>query len=316
MTTAVSIILLGFFLGVRHATDADHVIAVSTIVTRRSSAGPAILIGALWGIGHTLTIAAVGAAIILFNVVISPRVGLSMELAVGLMLVLLGLSNLSGLTQRVTVALTPAPPDAQPPAAPGAQPPASLGPLTLAALMLAAADAQPPTRSDALTPAPSAAQPPSLHMHPHAHGDYVHSHPHAHAPELHGHREDDTPTARLDRIFGQLGAYQTLRPLAVGLVHGLAGSAAIALMVLATIRDPLLAIGYLLVFGIGTIVGMMLITLAIALPLTAANRRVTQSSHYLALASGALSLAFGLFVVYRIGIVDGLFTTRPHWIPQ
>jgi ABC-type nickel/cobalt efflux system permease component RcnA len=288
MTTAVSIILLGFFLGVRHATDADHVIAVSTIVTRRSSPGPAILIGALWGVGHTLTIAAVGAAIILFNVVISPRVGLSMELAVGLMLVALGLSNLSGLTQRVTAALTPA-----------------------------ASDAQPPAPSGALTtPASTGEQPPSLHMHPHAHGDYVHSHPHGHDPEHHGHHDDDTPTARLDRIFGQLGAYQALRPLAVGLVHGLAGSAAIALMVLATIRDPLLALGYLLVFGIGTIVGMMLITLAIALPLTAANRRVTQISHYLPLASGALSLAFGLFVVYRIGIIDGLFTARPHWIPQ
>jgi ABC-type nickel/cobalt efflux system permease component RcnA len=285
--TAVSIILLGFFLGVRHASDADHVIAVSTIVTRRSSAGPAILIGALWGVGHTLTIAAVGAAIILFNVVISPRVGLSMELAVGLMLVALGLSNLSGLTQRVTAALTPA-----------------------------TSDPQPPAPSATLTPASTGAQPSSLHMHPHAHGDYVHSHPHSHDPELHGHREDDTPTARLDRIFGQLGAYQALRPLAVGLVHGLAGSAAIALMVLATIRDPLLALGYLLVFGIGTIVGMMLITLAIALPLTAANRRVTQISHYLPLVSGALSLAFGLFVVYRIGIVDGLFTARPHWTPQ
>src|SRR5579859_6408985 len=93
MVNFLSIIALGFFLGMRHATDPDHVIAVSTIVSREREIGKSAWIGVFWGIGHTLTIFAVGAAIILFDVAISPRLGLSMELAVGFMLILLGIIN-------------------------------------------------------------------------------------------------------------------------------------------------------------------------------------------------------------------------------
>jgi hypothetical protein len=85
----LSIIAIGFFLGMRHATDPDHVIAVTTIVSEQRSAGRAAWIGAFWGLGHTVTIFAVGSAIILFNVVIPARVGLAMEFSVGLMLILL-----------------------------------------------------------------------------------------------------------------------------------------------------------------------------------------------------------------------------------
>src|SRR5579859_6148798 len=108
MITLLSIIVLGFFLGMRHATDPDHVIAVSTIVSRERSIRHAALIGILWGLGHTITIALVGAAIILFSVVIPPRIGLTMELSVGLMLVILGVMNLSGFTRWITETLTPA----------------------------------------------------------------------------------------------------------------------------------------------------------------------------------------------------------------
>ena len=102
MITAFSLMLLGFFLGMRHATDPDHVIAVSTIVTRqRTTMRDAILIGGLWGIGHTLTIVVVGGAIILFSVAIPPRLGLTMEMGVALMLVVLGMWNLTGLLQRI-----------------------------------------------------------------------------------------------------------------------------------------------------------------------------------------------------------------------
>src|SRR5215472_13011805 len=97
MVNLLAIICLGFFLGMRHATDPDHVIAVGTIVTRQRSIRHAALIGVLWGLGHTLTIFLVGAAIILFSIVIPPRVGLTMELSVGLMLVLLGILNVTGL---------------------------------------------------------------------------------------------------------------------------------------------------------------------------------------------------------------------------
>lgn len=254
MIDLLALVTLGFFLGMRHATDPDHVIAVTTIVTRQRSVGDAALVGTLWGIGHTVTILAVGGAIVLLGLVIPPRIGLTMELGVALMLIVLGLLNLRGL-------------------------------LRWARAELAAGQ--------------------GVHAHPHSHGDYVHTHPHGHEPASHGHRDDETPQAWLDLTFGRLGAYQTLRPIMAGLLHGMAGSAAIALLVLATVRDPRWALGYLLVFGLGTIAGMMLITAAIGLPVAYAGARFARS---LGLVSGLVSLALGLFLVYQIGFVDGLFT--------
>jgi len=274
MITLLSIIALGFFLGMRHATDPDHVIAVTTIVSRQRSIRHAALIGILWGLGHTITIFLVGSAIILFGVVIPPKLGLTMELSVGLMLILLGVLNLTGFTRWITETFTPQSPDA-----PGH---------------------------------------PHLHSHAHTHqqGDFVHAHPHHHEPEKHGHAEDATPVGWMDRIFGQLGLYQAVRPLAVGLVHGLAGSAAVALLVLTTIRDPRWAIAYLLVFGVGTIAGMMLITAAIALPFKYSQSRFARLNRGLAVASGILSIAFGIFIVYQMGYVNGIFTNHPHWVPE
>src|SRR5882724_3908958 len=107
MGTLLSIIALGFFLGMRHATDPDHVIAVTTIVSRQRSIRQAALIGLLWGLGHTITILIVGSAIMLFDLVIPPRVGLTMELSVGLMLILLGILNLSGIMRWITETVTP-----------------------------------------------------------------------------------------------------------------------------------------------------------------------------------------------------------------
>ena len=260
MASLVSILLLGFFLGMRHATDPDHVIAVTTIVARQRRVGAAALIGVLWGIGHTLTMVAVGGAIIVFGVVIPPRLGLTMELSVALMLILLGLLNVAGIMRWITAIATP------------------------------------------------------VHVHPHRHGDYAHSH--GHTPAAHGHAEDDTAIARLDRRLGGLGLYQMLRPLVVGVVHGLAGSAAVALLVLATIPDPWWGIAYLVVFGAGTIAGMMLITAATALPFTYTLSRLAAVNRHLVLASGVASIGFGLFLVYRIGVVDGLFASGGPWTPQ
>jgi ABC-type nickel/cobalt efflux system permease component RcnA len=266
MITFLSIIALGFFLGMRHATDPDHVIAVTTIVSRQRSIRQAALIGILWGLGHTITIVAVGSAIILFGLVIPPRVGLTMELSVGLMLILLGVLNLSGILSRIT---------------------------------------------ETVTPAQS-----SQHSHSHGHGDYSHSHSHGHGPGQHGHAENATPLGWMDRMFGRLGFYQIIRPLAVGIVHGLAGSAAVALLVLTTIRVPVWAVVYLLVFGVGTVAGMMLITAAIAVPFTFSESRFARLNRGLALFSGVLSLAFGLFIVYQMGFVNGLFTRNPIWVPR
>lgn len=268
MVNFLSIIALGFFLGMRHATDPDHVIAVSTIVSRQRNIGRSALIGAFWGVGHTLTILLVGAAIILFNLVIPPRIGLGMELSVGVMLIILGLMNVVSFFRSIGV------------------------------------PAAAPDEASQVT-----------HSHAHSHGDYIHSHSHGHSPETHPHRDDQTPLSYLDRTFGRLGLYQYIRPLVVGIVHGLAGSAAVALLVLTTIRNAQWAVAYLLVFGIGTIAGMMLITMSLAstFHVMARSRRFSQG---LAMASGLLSLAFGLFVAYQICFVNGLFSGHPSWTPR
>ncbi|HMD19393.1 MAG TPA: hypothetical protein VKH40_03690, partial [Alloacidobacterium sp.] len=115
---------------------------------------------------------------------------------------------------------------------------------------------------------------------------------------------------------GRFGLYQCVRPLAIGLVHGLAGSAAVALLVLSTIHNPVWATVYLLIFGAGTMIGMMCMTAAIALPLAYAGDRFSLLSRYLGVASGMVSLCFGSFLVYQLGFVGGLFTSHPQWIPQ
>ena len=266
MTGALALMVLGFLLGMRHATDPDHVIAVTTIVARERTRFGATAIGAAWGVGHTLTILLVGGGMILFGWVIPPRLGLSMEFSVGLMLIVLGIMNLTGVLERIRAARTVG----------GAK---------------------------------------HQHTHPHSHGDYVHTHAHTHNPEAHPHKPERTPLSWLDRHLGTLGAYQLVRPLFVGVVHGLAGSAAVALLVLTTIRNPDWAIWYLLVFGLGTIAGMMVMTSVIAVPFARASHHSARLSVHLRIASGVLSLAFGLIVAYRIGL-EGLFTSNPLWTPR
>jgi high-affinity nickel-transport protein len=270
-TDLVSLLLLGCFLGMRHATDPDHLVAIATIVSRQRTLRGSAMIGAAWGFGHTITIMVVGGAIILFGVVIPPRLGLSMEFAVGIMLVLLGVLTLTGAGRVVRVA--------------GLRHSHEL-----------ALDA-PVT---------------------HAHGDYVHSHIHVHSQEPHGHPEDRTPIAWLDRSsVGYLSLYQWLRPFVVGLVHGLAGSAAVALLVLTIIRDPVWAMGYLLLFGVGTIGGMMLITLALSAPFALTSFKLTRLNWRLRVASGLISFVFGLFLIYDLGFAQGgLFTDTPSWEPH
>src|SRR3979490_2551582 len=99
MMTLISFLFLGFFLGMRHATDADHVIAVSTIVSRERTIRNAALIGVVWGIGHTLTWLLVGGTIVLLGLVMPPRLGLSLEFSVALMLILLGFLNFKSFTR-------------------------------------------------------------------------------------------------------------------------------------------------------------------------------------------------------------------------
>ncbi|HTO89683.1 MAG TPA: HupE/UreJ family protein [Candidatus Sulfotelmatobacter sp.] len=210
---------LGLALGIRHATDPDHVVAVAAITARTRRWLPAAAIGAMWGLGHTLTLFVVGALIIAFNLTVPPRIGLAMEFAVALALIAVGAFNLG--------------------------------------------------------------------------------HRHGAAPSPAG--EAPLPAGR---AFG------------VGLVHGLAGSAAVALLVLSLIREPLWACGYLLLFGLGTLIGMVLITTGFAVPLSTASRRWPRFERAARFATGAASVAFGVWLVWRIGFVDGLFRASPHWTPH
>jgi ABC-type nickel/cobalt efflux system permease component RcnA len=262
MTQLLALAGFGFLLGMRHATDADHVIAVTTILNRSRRFLDTTLIGALWGLGHTITVVIVGVLIIVFNVVIPPPVGLAMEFAVALMLIALGILNLTGGLRSVTERLTP--------------------------------------------PAPLHGHP---HEHLHAHADEQERHAHAHA-HLHGHGTD--PKLGLVDSFGW---YQLLRPVVVGLVHGLAGSAAVALLVLATIQDTGTALAYLVIFCVGVAAGMAVLTTVIGLPFMVSSTRSVQINRWLTIGSGLLSLAFGLLLAYEIGIVGGLFTGDFSWEP-
>jgi high-affinity nickel permease len=214
-----SVLALGMFLGVRHATDADHVVAVTTLVSRASSIRAALSIGALWGIGHTLAVLIVGGAIVAFELTVPPHLGLALELLVALMLIALGLVNMR---------------------------------------------TKPESSSE-------------------------------HAPHL---------------------TRRPARSLLVGVVHGLAGSAALALLVLTSIHDTSWALAYLGIFGLGTVVGMALLTLAMALPLSIASRRFASFERTLARLTGLASVAFGVFLAYQIGFVDGLFGADPSWSPK
>jgi len=265
MFSFVAILVLSFFLGMRHATNPDHVVAVPTIVTKQRGITRAALIGALWGLGHTFTIFVVGTMIILFQVTIPPRLGLAMEFAVAAMLIVLGVLNLTGTLQWLQEKFLRASPF--------------------------------PSVSTTVGAEASAIPQPERSLIP---------------------GEAETVDASRPATSGLLGVgvFNVVRPLVIGTVHGLAGSAAVALLVMSTIHDPWWAIAYLLLFGIGTIAGMMLITAVIAMPVAFTGKKFSNWNRALAVGSGLLSLSFGLFLSYQIGFVDGLFRAHPQWTPH
>jgi len=259
---------LGFVLGMRHATDPDHVIAVTAILTRERRLSAATRTGLVWGLGHSLTVLLVGCAIIVLKIRVPVRLGLTMELGVGVVLILLGLPAGAAVVRGLGARLWP-----------------SNGASNHAV---------------------------HVHSHVHGHGDSFHRHPHVHLPH--------TAAVHYDHTFGQDRAApagrSAIKSFGVGLVHGLAGSAAIALLVLGAIPQPLWATAYLAIFCMGTIAGMALITTAIGAPMVLAAQRVANLHRGLVLGSGLLSLCFGLFIAYQIGIADGLFSSAPIWIPH
>ena len=216
MISPLSVIALGFVLGLQHATDADHIAAVTTSVTQERTVRHAARLGALWGIGHSITILLVGGALIAFRLVVPPRVGLGLEFGVALMLIGLGFANLR------------------------------------------------PRGGDASAPAPTS----------------------------------------------------TRRPIIIGIVHGLAGSAAVTILALSAIRETWQAVAYLAVFGLGTIAGMMLVTALIAAPALYAANAVRRAQGGIRLAAGALSIVVGMLLARELIVDGGLFAAVPAWDPH
>ena len=226
---------LGLLLGIQHALDPDHLIAVSTIVSEQKNLRWASLIGAFWGLGHTATLLLVGIFVIGLRVVIPPRLGEGLELLVALMLVVLGINVL-----RKSF---------------GAE---------------------------------------SVHLHTHSHNPETHSHFHVH----------DNP--RQDH--GHSHPFRSMRrPFIVGMVHGLAGSAALMLLVLSTIDTPLGGLLYIVIFGLGSVGGMLLLSSIISLPFILTARRFSLMNRWIRVLAGVASVAFGLFLGGKMGLELGLF---------
>lgn len=221
VTAALS---LGFIYGLRHALDADHLVAVSTIVSEHKSVLRSSLIGTFWGIGHTASLFIVGLAVVLVRATIPPHIGAAMEMAVALMLIGLGINVLWRLAKDRGIA---------------------------------------------------------VHAHTHSHEDEApHTHLHLHTKQNHDH----------PHYLLRIGR----RPFLVGLVHGMAGSAALTLAVLTTIPSVVLGLTYILVFGAGSVGGMLLMSAMISLPFATTARRFSRINWWIRLTAGIASVAFGL----------------------
>jgi len=236
--TLTSILALGFLLGMRHALDADHLAAVATLATRSRSLGHAVLQGVAWGTGHTLTLMLFGGAVLVLGLALPERAAHALELAVGVMLVALGVDVLYRMWRE------------------------------------------------------------RVHFHAHHHTDGVaHFHAHSHRGESAPH---DAARHEHSHTRGIPG-----RALLVGMVHGMAGSAALILLSLETFRSPAWGIVYIAIFGLGSILGMAVLSAAMAVPLRLTSRRLTRVHGGLSATIGFATVLFGCYIVYRIGSVPG-----------
>lgn len=228
-------LLFGFVLGMEHALDADHVVAVSTLVSDSRRLSRSALIGISWGIGHTFTLLVAGVLVLRFKVHIPASVALSMELCVGVVLVVLGGQILWQYRQK------------------------------------------------------------RVHAHIHSHGSEAHVHFHSHASGGDHDHDHDRPS---------LG-----RPLLVGMIHGLAGSAAVMLVVLTTVHSVAQGLLFISLFGVGSTCGMLLMSTVIALPFACTAGRLQQFSEAARIAAGVVSIAVGLAIMMKVGMMQGLFAS-------
>ncbi|HEX8370924.1 MAG TPA: hypothetical protein VF604_20430 [Pyrinomonadaceae bacterium] len=235
--STLAILGFGFLLGLKHATDADHLAAVSTIVSQRKSLWSSAIIGGVWGLGHTISLFLAGVFVLLLDFKISEQTERILEFGVGVMLFLLGLNVLRKLAQGG-----------------------------------------------------------HLHFHAHEHGERVHVHPH-----IHERAPDEEPHTHHGFSFSP-------RALIIGMIHGLAGSAALMLLIIPTIESQAVGLLYIVVFGIGSIGGMMLMSFLVGLPFTLTASRFNRFNHILQSIAGLVSVALGLFILYEKGITEGLFS--------
>lgn len=234
--TTFGILGLGFFFGLKHATDADHLAAVSTIVSEHKSLWSSAFIGGIWGLGHTISLFLAGVFVVLMNFEISENTERILEFCVGIMLTFLGINVIRKLLKGGT-----------------------------------------------------------LHFHAHEHGAREHVHPHVHGTE--GETEPNT----------HHGQKFNPRALVVGMIHGLAGSAGMMLLYLPTIETQALKMIYIIVFGVGSIGGMMLMSFLVGLPFHLTAGRFNRFNHILQSVAGLASIAFGLLIIYEKGVSEGLF---------
>ena len=234
-TSTAAVLSLGFFLGLKHAVEADHLAAVSTIVTERKSLFSSALVGGLWGLGHTISLFVAGIFVLLLNFQISEKTERMLEFGVGIMLVFLGLNVLRKIVQGGT-----------------------------------------------------------LHFHTHAHGERAHAHPHLHEPG-----EEDAPDAHHNFRL-------STRALLIGMIHGLAGSAALMLLVIPTIDSTAMGLLYIVIFGAGSIGGMMLMSFLVSLPFQITALRFNRFNLLLQSVAGLFSVGLGLLIVYEKGVTEGL----------
>lgn len=220
--SATAVLIAGFVIGLRHALDADHLAAVSAIVSDRKSIWSSSIVGGLWGVGHTISLFVVGLLVILLKVTISETVEGYLEAAVGLMLVLLGLNVLHKLFTAE-----------------------------------------------------------KLHAHEHSHNGHSHAH-------LHIHQAKEKPAAH--HSFSP-------RSVIVGMVHGLAGSAGLMLLVLPTISSRAVAILFILIFGVGSIGGMIVMSFLMGLPLHFTAGRFITINKGIRFLAGAFSLVWGALLI-------------------
>ncbi len=237
---AWAVLGLGLVFGLKHATEVDHIVAVTTIVSEQRNLLRAALVGALWGAGHTVSLVAVGIVVLALRVAIPELVADWLEFGVALMIIALGLSALVRVLKRR----------------------------------------------------------PDVHVHEHVHDDRPHAHIHFHE-EGTEHAGSDTPHTHAVTRLG-------FKPLLVGAMHGLAGSAALTLLVLTQIASPFVGLLYLSVFGLGSILGMLLMSCLVGLPFVLGARKLTRANYALQATASVLSIAFGLWYAYEIATASGL----------